>query len=179
VSGMGRSIYPVWDRQLYPVWDGGLDHRGPILAIHLETGRTWVEDPNNIEIREDRFVATLHGGSARTSGGVTLARRDYGWARETVTRKYTVSLDIRHDVTERLTGTLSVTGDRYNLYDLIYRDIVDSRTTVYNTDARLEHKAGENFTIALNYHFTTSRTPGQALLGYDVNRLLIEVKKVF
>jgi hypothetical protein len=167
-------------RQAYPVWDGLLDLKGPVVSLHLETGRSWVEDPYRIELRDDRYIAGLRAGRERTSVGIAFARHRYGWGRETDELKHTTTLDVRHGLTELLEGSFAFNVDWYDVrYDLLQGRPVSAETTVYSTDVRLDRRVSDTFGVSLSYHFTNNRARGDLAYEYDVNRLLIEVRKTF
>lgn len=176
LAGGAASRADGGERRTLPVWKGSLDYQGQILSLHLETGRSWVEDPYRLELREDRYAGVLRGGNDRTSAGIGIARRDYGVYRETTERKHTVTADMRYGRPGRREGSCAVTADRY---DLLVGDVRVSRTTVYGAEAGLDHYGPDGFTVSFRYRYTTSRSLDVPLSDYDANRVLFEVKKDF
>lgn len=164
------------NRETNAVWDAGIYHRMPTITLTFETGRAWIDDPRAIVRREDRYIAGMRIDRERTSGGVSLAVRNYGIGPYVYDHKYSTTADFSHFLTEKLQGKYTLTVDRYDSYPV---DAPDTMTIVYNTDIRFDHYSTESLTLSLSYRYTDSYSPNLPENNYKINRVLAEVRKSF
>ena len=174
--GPSRTAVENAGTDTHLVWDAGITYRLGSMTVSGETGRTWVEDPYRVERREDRYVADLRVASERTSGGLSVAMRDYGIGRYNDERRYTTTADFSHFLKERLKAKYALTVNRYDRYPV---DAPDTSTIVYQTDVRFDYHASEKFTMSLSYRYTDSYSANIYYDNYAVNRVLIEAKMSF
>lgn len=175
--GISLATYDEDRRETHPTWDAGIIHRMNSTTLSVETGRSWIEDPYLAERREDRYLATLRTETERTSAGMSIAVREYGLDRKTIDeRKYSLSADLAHFLTTRLQARFGMALDRYKSYSTY---APDANARVRHADVRLEHHASDSVTVALDYRYTDSDSPDPFGETYEVNRVLLEVKKIF
>lgn len=178
--GPSKATYEDGHTETVLAWDAGFAHMlTSRITVSYDTGRSWIDDPLLIERREDRLVATLRAIKERTTGGLSLAVRNYGTVKYyTDERRYTTTADFSHYLTEQLQATYALAINRYERYPA---NAADSTTIVYLTNILLEYRATQMLTLSLSYQYTDSYS-AQAQNYYDnyeVNRVFAFAKMVF
>ena len=174
--GLTMSDYEDGQRDRNLTWDAGIIHHLVTTTLSGETGRRWIDDAYLGERREDRYIVSLETERERTSAGISIALREYGSDLYTDERRYSTTADFSHYLTERLQGTYALMIDRYEQYPA---DGPDKMTIVYRTDVRFAHHISENVTLSLSYRYTDSYSQDTRPDNYEVNRVLVEIKKSF
>jgi hypothetical protein len=158
-----------------PFWAAGFNHKFPKFSFSFETGLMYIEDPQRLLRREDRYVATIKREIERTAYSVSASLREYRNAhtKHLEDTSYSVGGTITHKIT---------TNSKVSL-DLTYQQVVDNVNNTYTesylSGGRYEHLLLENLTLALEYRYTNSYSPVIFNNDYYNNRIIVEVKKVF
>jgi hypothetical protein len=156
-------------------WDAGFNHQFPKFSFSFETGLQYIEDPQRVLRREDRYIATIRREIERTvysvAGGFVEYRNAYSNHLEETS--YTVGGNIAHKIS---------TNSKISL-DLSYQRLEDNvnktYTELYLSGGRYEYLLLEDLTLALEYRYTNSFSPDIFANDYYNNRYIVEVKKVF
>jgi hypothetical protein len=156
-------------------WAAGFNHKFPKFSFSFETGLSYIEDPERILRREDRYIATIKREIERTAYSVSASLREYRNAqtKDLEDTSYSVGGNITHKIT---------TNSKVSL-DLMYQQLVDNvnktYTELYLSGGRYEYLLLENLTLALEYRYTNSYSPDIFNNDYYNNRIIVEVKSVF
>lgn len=176
--GPSSATYEDGRTETVVVWDAGFAHMlTSRITVSYETGRSWIDDPLLIERREDRLVAALRAVKERTSGGVSLAVRNYGIdGNYTDERRYTTTADFSHALTEQVQATYALAINRYERYPA---NALDSMTIVYVTTLLFDYRATQMLTLSLSYQNTNSFSSQIYIDNYVANRVFVFAKMIF
>ncbi len=166
--GEGRHAAQVF-------WSAGITHQFSTITASFETGLSFIPDPLRVLRREDRYVATLRKQTERTSLTLTGAVTDY---RDPETKHlenttYRIGGTMSYALTPRSSISLDLAQERRKEYQTYtYQDLLFS-------GVRLEHRAAERLTLALQYRYTDSYAPDIFEVNYYNNRALFEITMIF
>jgi hypothetical protein len=156
-------------------WSAGITHQYSTITASFETGLSFIPDPLRVLRREDRYAATFRKQTERTSLTLTGAVADY---RDPETKHlenttYRIGGTMRYALTPRSSISLDLAQERRKEYQTYtYQDLLFS-------GVRLEHRAAEHLTLALQYRYTDSYAPDTFEVNYFNNRALFEVTGSF
>lgn len=161
------------DTQLY--WTAGFNHKFPKSSFLFETGLMYIEDPQRVLRRQDRYVATIKRELERTVYTVTGSLMEYRNAqtKHLENTSYSAGGGITHQLTTNSKILLDLT------YQRLEDNVFNTYTELYLSGARYEYLLAEKLTLALMYRYTNSYSPDIFSNEYYNNRYVIEVKKVF
>jgi hypothetical protein len=174
--GLSRSTDERGSGNTLTVWDAGIAYQMNTILLRVETGKRWVDDPTFIQQWEDSYSASLRYTQERTSGGVRLAVKDYGPGSYLSERKYTSAIEFSHYLTRQTEANYSLTVDRYDRYPA---SAPNTMTIVYLTNVRLDHHATDKLTLSFDYRYMDSYSGQVYPDNYEVNRIMVELKKSF
>lgn len=156
-------------------WNAGVTHTFDTVTATISSGVSYDEDPRS-NILQNTFVngdveKRLKNGSLKLS----LAYSEYVLAETDVlqTRKYSGTVAGRHEFTSRLNGTVSFTAEKYD------QVLLHSYTRRLMADSGLSYILAEQLTLSLNYNYVDLYSPGIALDNRHINRVTLEIRKVF
>lgn len=164
------------DRATRPIWDAGIVYSSPSVSIRYETARTWIDDPLTSLRREDRYILSASSGVQRTVLGGSLAFREYGNGPYSDEQRYTSSVFLSHELTERVQARYSVTLDRYERFPV---RSFNTTTIAYLTEVRLDYRASETLTYNLVYQYADSYSRDVYIDNFENNRITVGIKKIF
>lgn len=152
-----------------------LIHSFQKLAVTIEAGESYVEDPTRALRREDRVLAGVTTEVGRTKLGLGAGYREY---RNAETQHLE---DSRYDASG--TVTYELTPRAKFILDLMWERVEDNRarttTDLILAGGRLEYLTTEKSTLALDYRFSNSTSPEAPYSDYDNNRIMILAKIFF
>ncbi len=162
-------------RETQPYWTAGFNHKLPKFSFSFETGLAYVEDPERVLRRQDRYVATIRREVERTTYSVTGSLMEYRNAqtKHLEDTSYSVGGTITHNITTNSKILLNLT------YQRLEDNVNNTYTELYLSGGRYEYLLRENLTLALEYRYTNSYSPDIFNNDYTNNRVIAEVKKVF
>jgi len=175
----GAIITKYSDRSKYttsPFWSAGITHTFDTATLNLITAVKYSDDPlgntttldtsYNVNITRtfDRGTMSLLGSYTEFSDADTKKLKN---------KRYTGSINGAYELVQDLRGTLGLTYEYYN--DVL----LDSITRKYLGDCGLSYNFGKDLTLALTYKHTNYSSATIAADNYKVNRVILEVKKVF
>ncbi len=156
-------------------WDAGFKHQFSKFSFSFETGLRYIDDPQRVLRREDRYIATIRRAIERTAFSVSASFFEY---RNAITKhledsSYNISGNVTHELTTNTIISLDLT------YQWLEDDVNDTHTELYLAGGRYEYRLQENLTLALDYRYTNSYSPQIFDNDYYNNRITVELKKVF
>ncbi len=156
-------------------WTAGFNHKFPKYSFSFETGLRYIEDPQRVLRREDRYIATIKREIERTTYSVTGGFVEYRNAqtKHLEDTSYSATGTVTHKMTENAKISLDLT------YQRLEDNVNNTYTESYLSGGRYEYRLRENLTLALEYRYTNSYSPDIYLNDYYNNRVIAEVKKVF
>ena len=156
-------------------WNAGLSHTFDTVTATASTGVSYDEDPlSNIiknTVASGSVEKRLHNGSVRLS----LAYNEYTLTSSDTlqTRKYSGTIGGTYEFTSHLAGNLAFTAEKYEQL------LLHSYTRRLLVDSGLSYLLAEGLTLALNYNYVDLYSPGIATDNRHINRVTLEIRKVF
>ncbi len=162
-------------RETQLFWAAGFNRKFPKFSFSFETGLSYIEDPQRILRREDRYIATIKREIERTAYSVSAGLRFYSNAqtKHLEDTSYSVGGNITHKISTTSKVSLDMT------YQRLEDNVNKTYTELYLSGGRYEYLLLENLTLALEYRYTNSYSPDLFNNDYDNNRIIAEVKYVF
>ncbi len=156
-------------------WDAGLDHDFGAVQLNLTSGISFEDDPDTGQTYERKF-ATLRLSKAweRTTASVSTTLEDYeensGVDNDgDSVRRTVLGLNLSHELSSRLTGTLGLSHD--------FEDS-DENTKRWNANLGLTYALSEKLSLGGWYRFKDS-TSDDVDEEYRVNRVGVQVTYLF
>jgi hypothetical protein len=156
-------------------WDAGFDHTFGTVTATVNTGVTYGEDPLRNITRDTFANAKLVKHLLRGSLGLSVSYSEYAQAQQDTvqTRTYGGTVEGRYEITSLLSGALAFTAEKYDQL------LLDSYTRRFLVDYSLSYLLSEKLTVSLNHIFVDYYSPGIAADNYQVNRVIVAIRKVF
>ena len=156
-------------------WDAGLDHDFGAVQLNLTSGISFEDDPDTGQTYERKF-ATLRLSKAweRTTASVSTTLEDYeensGVDNDgDSVRRTVLGLNLSHEFSPRLTGTLGLSHD--------FEDS-DENTKRWNANLGLTYALSEKLSLGGWYRFKDS-TSDDVDEEYRVNRVGLQLTYLF
>jgi hypothetical protein len=158
-------------------WDAGISHRFVSYTISFNTALTYIDDPQRVQRREDRYVATFRKDTERFGLGMTVGRWEYRnvFTKHLQDTRHGIGGTISYRLTPSLLGRYDLNIDRYE------DNTIDAFSMVYLNHVRLEYVFPANTRLSLAYQFAHGYSPDALWFyrNYDNNRITLEVSKTF
>jgi hypothetical protein len=179
IFAQGGAIITKYDKRpekISPSWSAGITHTFDTVTANFNTSVTYADDPlgvtstlattysGNITRNFSRGMITLLGSYTEFSNSDTNKLQN---------RSYTGGFTSAFEILQDLRGTL---GLNYNYYNSV---LLDSITRKYLADCGLSYSFGKDLTAGLSYKYSDYSSAKIANDNYRVNRVILEVKKVF
>lgn len=156
-------------------WDAGLMHDFNIAVATIETRTQYTEDPLRSSIKETLYSGKLarkfdRGNVEASVGYSEFEIVDTG---ATYRRRFTVSLNGRYEIWERLTMSLGGIGEHFSTHasDYPYR---------FTGNAGISYAFNDNLTLGLTYYYITNRySIDESARSKNINRAIVELTKTF
>ena len=158
-----------------PFWNAGLTHAFDHISITLTTGVQYPVDPQSGVTRETDYALSMTKELNRGSIGLNLSYAKYsgGNVDIDIQNRYSGGITAKYELATKLNGTLSCSVEKYD------HRVSQSTTTRIILNPGLGYTLPKEVTIALNYTFIDSSAPGISSDNYQVNRVVLEVRKSF
>ncbi len=158
------------------LWLAGITHHLlNTITVSLEHASLFIEDPQRVLTEQDTNRATIRHDTARTVLTVSGGLVDYKDARskELISRSHDVQGTLLYRFSPRTSATAGTGFQR-----------VDDRTAGSSTNVglsslRIDRLLSETLTLAGEYRYLHSYSPGIPQNNYDNNRYIVEIKKRF
>ena len=156
-------------------WNVGASHAFAAGTVTVTTGVKYDEDPLNTIMQESFVTGNVEKHLKKGSIGVSLYYSEFAQAMTdtTETRKYGGTVRGRYDFTSRLNGNLSFNTEKYDQRQL------NTYTRRFLVDSSLGYLLADQFTVSLNYIFVDYYSPAIETDNKQVNRAILELRKVF
>jgi len=174
-GGFIASDYDNGPHLFNPSWNAGITHTFDSMVASVSTGVKYSDDPLGSSIRETSYNASLTGNLPR--GSLTLQGSYTEFLDATVDRmknkRYSGGVNGAYELVQDLRATLGVTYENYE--DLQRKGTTDK----YFVDCGLKYDFGKELSVGLTYKYIDYSSVEIATDNYQVNRVILEVKKVF
>lgn len=158
-------------------WDTGISHSFVTYRVSLNATMSYIDDPNRVERREDRYVATLRKDTDRFSLELLTGRWEYRNIRtkRLENTRHTAGGSVSYQFTSALRGLYSLSIDRYD------DERMRTYSMLYLNAARFEYVFPANSMLAFEYRFLHGYSPDAVnyLMNYDNNRVIAEFRTFF
>lgn len=168
-------------------WDAGLDHDFGMVQLNLSTGITFEDDPDTGETYERKFATVrLSKAWQRTTASIYTTLEDYDEGadglnsrdRDTANdeesedsvRRTALGLNIFHEFTARLSGTLGLIHD--------FEDDTEDDTKRWYANLGLNYALSETMVLGCWYRFKDSSSNDRDE-DYRVNRVGVQLTTYF
>jgi hypothetical protein len=156
-------------------WNAGITHVFDTVTGTVTTGVRYNEDPLSNAVQESFVGAYLE---KRFNRGLCSLSSQYSefllTSTDTLqTRKYGATVRGQYEFTKQLNGTFGFNAERYE------QPLAGSYTRRLQVDSGLSYLLAQQLIASLSYVYTGYYSPGIAGDNKDVNRAIIEVKKIF
>lgn len=160
---------------LNPSWSAGLTHSFDTVIAQASTGTRYSDDPLGVSMMETSYNASLTGtlkqGTLTLQGSYT--EFSDAIADTLKNKRYSGGIAGTFDLTRELRGSLGFTYENYR--ELLLGGITDR----YFVNCGLNYSFGKELTAGVSYKYIEYSSARIAADNWQVNRLLLEVKKVF
>jgi hypothetical protein len=164
-------------RETQGFWDVGIRHRFLTYTLTFNAALTYIDDPQQIVRRQDRYTATFQKNTDRWALAATVGRWEY---RDLLTKhlqftRHGLNGTLAYSLTEALRGAYSFNIDRYEDNSL------RTYSMLYLNGLRLEYQFPANTMLALDYRYEHGYSPDSInyQMNYDSNRVALEIRKIF
>jgi len=182
VFAKGGIISTDYDNGTYvldPSWSAGLTHFFGTTTANLSAGTSYSDDPQGNStfqtIYSVSLAKTLQRGSLTLQGSYAKFETDVIVVslNKQNNRTYSGSVVAVYDLMQSLSANLGFTYQNY--HDLL----LDGTTDRYFVDCGLKYDFGKELTAGLSYKYSDYSSGEIASDNRRINRLSVEVKKVF
>lgn len=160
---------------LNPSWSAGLTHSFDTVIAQVSTGTRYSDDPLGVSLMETSYMASLTGnlkqGTLTLQGSYT--EFSDAIADRLKNKRYSGGVTGAFELSRELRGTLGFTYENYR--ELLLGGITDR----YFVNCGLNYSFGKELTAGVSYKYIEYSSARIAADNWQVNRLLLEVKKVF
>jgi hypothetical protein len=156
-----------------PYWNTGITHAFNTWTASLAAGVQYPIDPTSGVTRETDYTFTLTKELQRGSAGLTLSYSEYSGTTIDVDKRYGAGITAKLELLPSLNGGLYCSVDKYE-----HRE-TGSYTRIIHVNPSLSYTLPREFSITLNYIFIDSYAPVDLSDRYQVNRVILELRKSF
>lgn len=174
-GGFIASDYDTGSHFFNPSWNVGITHTFDTLVANLTTGNRYSDDPLGTSTLEAFYSASLtkqlHSGSLSLRGSYTEftdVKLD-----KLKNKRYSGGFSSSYEIIQDLQGTLGFTYENYREL------LLNGTTEKYFVDCGLKYDFGKELTVGLNYKYINYTSAEIAADNQKVNRVILEVRKVF
>lgn len=178
IYGQGGLIVSDYDNgkhYLNPSWNAGITHSFDTMTLNLSTGMKYSDDPLGTTTLETSYAASLAKSFER--GTVTLqgsyTEFSDGNSGQLKNKRYSGGFGSSYELVQDLRGSLGFTYENYR------NILVGGTTDKYYLDCGLNYSFGKDLTAGLTYKYINYSSAEIVTDNYRVNRVILEVKKVF
>jgi hypothetical protein len=179
IFAQGGAIITNYDNRpetISPSWSAGITHTFDTVTATLNTSVKYSDDP----LGGTTTLETTYGGNITKnfSRGTVILQGSYtefsdADANKLKNRRYSGGFTSAFELLQDLQGTLGFT---YEYYDNL---LLVAFTRKYSADCGLNYSFGKELTAGLSYKYIDYSSAKIATDNKQVNRVILEVKKVF
>jgi len=184
MGGASLAYYNNGTKTKNPIWKGGITHTFDTVVVSLSTDVKYTDNAQGSPNLTKTYSASLNKYFARGTLSVNGTYSDYSAADNLVVSTSSVSVNqdrksyscgfiSKYEMLEKLNGTLGLT------YYHTTNEQQKSITRQYLVNSGLDYIFADELTASLIYYYSDSSSAQIALDNRKVNRIILEVKKVF
>lgn len=174
-GGFIASDYDNGTHYFTPTWNAGLTHAFDTVTANVSTGRKYSDDPLGASTLETFYNASLTKSLQR--GNLTLqgSYTEFSDAKADTLKikRYSGGFTGAFELMQDLRGTLGFIYENYQ--DLLLNGTTDK----YFMDCGLNYSFGKELTAGLSYKYIDYSSAKIAADNKQINRVILDVKKVF
>lgn len=174
-GGFIASDYDNGAHLLSPSWNAGITHTFDTVTANVATATRYSDDPLGVSTLETSYSASLTKNLQR--GSLSLQGSYTEFSDATVdklkNKRYSGGFTGIYELMQDLRGTLGLTYENYRVL------LLDGTTDKYFVDCGLNYSFGKELTAGLSYKYIEYSSARIIADNKQVNRVILEVKKVF
>jgi uncharacterized protein (PEP-CTERM system associated) len=159
-----------------PSWSAGITHTFDTMTATVSTAVKYSDDPSSTVTLETSYAAIVtknlkQGGSLTLQGSYT----EFSDAVADIlkSKRYSTGFTSTFELLQSLQGKLGLT---YEYYDDV---LLDAITRKYALESNLSYSIANETTLGLTYHYIDYSSAKIVADNKKVNRVVVELKKVF
>lgn len=174
-GGFIASDYDNGTRLFNPSWNAGLTHTFDTVTVNVFTGTKYTDDPLGASILETSYSASLTKNLQRGSLTLKGSYTEFSDAKADLlkNKRYSGGFSSAYELLRDLTGTLGLTYENYQQL------LLNGTTDKYFVDCGLSYSFGKELTAGLSYKYIDYSSATITTDNKQVNRVILELKKVF
>jgi hypothetical protein len=178
IFAQGGAIISDYDNRaetVNPSWNAGITHTFDTMTATLSTGVKYSEDPLSTATLETTYAATI---TRNLKQGMVTLLGSYSEFSDATTdilnnKRYSGGFTSHYEILQDLRGSLGLTYEYYT------NEPLAANTRKYFVDSGLNYTMGKDITIGLTYRYIDYSSEKIAIDNKQVNRAILEVRKVF
>jgi len=174
-GGVTATDYSDGTHVLDPSWKAGITHTIDTFVAAATAGTSYSDDPTGNSTFSTNYSASLTKNMVQ--GYVTLRGSYIKYAdaetEQTTTKSYSAGINSSLEVLPDIKVNLGLTYENYHDVDIA------SYTDKYYVDSGIFWLAGKDLSLGLSYKFIDYSSAETAADNYQINRVILEVKKTF
>jgi len=183
-GGANRTYYSNGTRVTNPAWKGGITHSFDTMVATLTTDVKYTDTPQGSSLLTKSYSAALNKVLSRGNISIYATYSDFsaadiinplpGVTTANQDRKsYSCGFSSKYELLTKLNGTLGLT------YNYLTNEQLSSITRQYYVNSALDYTFADELTASLIYNYNDSSSAQIVGDNWKVNRVILEVKKVF
>jgi hypothetical protein len=174
-GGVIASNYDNGTHLLDPSWNAGITHTFDTVTANMSTDTKYSNDPLGTATLETSYSAALTKNLKRGSLTLQGSYTEFSDANagKLLNKRYSSSFSTAYELIRDLKGTLGLTYENYRNLQL------NGTTNKYFVDCGMNYSFGKELTTGLTYKYVDYSSATIATDNKQVNRVILEVKKVF
>jgi len=184
MGGASLVYYSNHTHNTNPIWKGGITHTFDTVVVTLSTDVKYTDNAQGSPNLTKSYNASLNKTFERGTFSVNASYSDYSAADNVIVstsvaavnqdrKSYSCGFNSKYELLARLNGTLGLT------YNYLTNEQLKSITRQYLVNSGLDYTFADELTAGLKYSFSDYSSAEIATDNRRVNRVVLEVKKVF
>jgi hypothetical protein len=181
-GGYSWFLYDHGHSESYPYWNAGITHSFDHIVVALNTLVKFNTDPLQGSTEEQDVSARLEKTMNRGSMGLFATYSEFRNNQQDLldSRNYQIGANIKHELTEKVTGHIDLTGEKVNIKNNNNINYDITAPYQFYIGAGLAYTLVNNLTLALDYSYTTYRQSiGSSTNNTEINRVILGLSKSF
>jgi len=173
-GGVIATDYDNGINLIYPSWSAGITHTFDTVTANFSTGTAYADDPTGEPTLEISYRASLTKNLPKGSLTLQGSYTEFFYAIPDTLRnkRYSGGFASALEFTQDLRGTLGLTYEKY-------QDLLNRTTDRYFVDCGLSNSFGKELTAGFSYRYIDYSSATIPEDNRKVNRVMLEVRKVF
>lgn len=174
-GGATLTEYDALPQTVDPNWNAGITHAFDMVTVTLSAGVTYTDNPLGSSSQQTTYSATVKKMLARGDVGLTSSYTEFvdTTTDKMVNKRFSAGGSASYELVQYLRGSLGLTYEHYN--DLL----LNGYTNRYFVDSSLNYDFGKELTAVLSYKYVDYSSLTIATDNKSVNRVILELRKVF